>query len=221
MSDSEQADDDSPIGLGRMILKLWYARKEKLEHDYSITGWALSIVPYVRADVEVRMKGTHRDAIERVVKNKKLHLQPCPNPDKEVATWSEAQLLDVFWREYGAFSKKQEPFHHNARWNSPFITQGQSWLWHEQYSLPYTRVLGFVACRVTSKVLGIGAAERSWGALKDIKSGHRAHMGEESVEMRTILYTTARINDARNMQAARERLDAPSEDALFGDDDIK
>ena len=83
------------------------------------------------------------------------------------------------------------------------------------------KVLGFVGCRVTSKVLGIGAAERSWGALKDIKSGKRAHMGEESVEKRTILYTTARINDARNRQEARERLDAPSDDAIFGDDDIK
>ena len=37
--------------------------------------------------------------------------------------------------------------------------------------LPFTKVLGFVAYRVTSKVLGIGAAERSWGDAKTIKSG--------------------------------------------------
>ncbi len=190
-----------------------------MEHDYAIAGWALSIVPYVRKDVEERMKGEHRDAVERVVV--KLHLQPCPNPDKEVSTWNEAQILDVFWKEYNAFSKKLTPFHVKARWNSPYVTKGQSWLWHEQYSLPYTKVLGFVACRVTSKVLGIGAAERSWGKLKDIKSGHRSHMGDESVEMRTILYTTARVNDARLTQEAMERLDAPSEDAMFGDDDMK
>ena len=40
-----------------------------------------------------------------------------------------------------------------------------------KYSLPFTKVLGFVACRVTSKVLGIGAADRSWGDVKTIKFG--------------------------------------------------
>ena len=44
-------------------------------------------------------------------------------------------------------------------------------MWHQKYSLPFTNVLGFVACRVTSKVLGIGAAECSWGDVNTIKSG--------------------------------------------------
>ena len=38
-------------------------------------------------------------------------------------------------------------------------------------SLPFTKVLGFVVCRVTSNFLGIGASERSWGDVKTIKSG--------------------------------------------------
>ena len=42
-------------------------------------------------------------------------------------------------------------------------------MWHQEYSLPFTKVLVFVACIVTSKVLGIGAAERSWGDVKTIK----------------------------------------------------
>ena len=32
-------------------------------------------------------------------------------------------------------------------------------------------VLGFVACRVCSNVLGIGMAERAWGDLKLVKGG--------------------------------------------------
>ena len=40
-----------------------------------------------------------------------------------------------------------------------------------KYSIPYTTVLGYVACRVTSKLCGIGPAERSWGAVKQIKTG--------------------------------------------------
>ena len=35
-------------------------------------------------------------------------------------------------------------------------------------SLPCTKVLGFVACRFTSKVLGFGASESSWGDVKQL-----------------------------------------------------
>ena len=51
------------------------------------------------------------------------------------------------------------------------IRDGNSHLWHQKYSLPCTNVPGFVACRVISKVLGIGESERSWGDAKTIKSG--------------------------------------------------
>ena len=50
---------------------------------------------------------------------------------------------------------------------------GKSHLWHQKYSLTCTKVIGFVACRVTSKVLVIGAVELSWGEVKIIKSGKR------------------------------------------------
>ena len=40
---------------------------------------------------------------------------------------------------------------------------GNSHLWHQKYSLPSTKVLSSVACRVTSEIPGIGSAERSWG----------------------------------------------------------
>ena len=40
-----------------------------------------------------------------------------------------------------------------------------------KYSFPWTTAIGFLACRVTSKILGIGASERYLGDLKTIKSG--------------------------------------------------
>ena len=46
-------------------------------------------------------------------------------------------------------------------------------LLHQKYSLLFTKVLGFVACRVTSNILVIFAAERSWGDVKIIKYGKR------------------------------------------------
>ena len=55
-NDSNSSDDDStdgnkPMALGLRILFEWEHRKIKLEHDYTITGWALSVVSTVRSDV--------------------------------------------------------------------------------------------------------------------------------------------------------------------------
>ena len=62
---------------------------------------------------------------------------------------------------------RDDPFDSNDFiWTSKDMTDGNSRLWHQKYSLPSTKVLVFVACRVTSKILGIGSAERSWGDLK-------------------------------------------------------
>ena len=40
------------------------------------------------------------------------------------------------------------------------------------------QVLGFVACRVTSKILGIGSTKRSWGDVKTIKPGNLVDVKE-------------------------------------------
>ena len=53
----------------------------------------------------------------------------------------------------------------------PQMNVSISHVWHQKYSLTFTKVLGFVACRVTSKVLGIGAAEISWGDVNTINTG--------------------------------------------------
>ena len=46
-------------------------------------------------------------------------------------------------------------------------------MWHEKYSSPCNKVLRFVPHIFTSKVLGIGEAERYWGDAETIKSGKR------------------------------------------------
>ncbi len=58
------------------------------------------------------------------------------------------------------------------------------------HSLLFTEVLGFVTCQTTSKHLEIGSAEQSWSNVKIIKNGKRAHIGDESLEKRAILYTS-------------------------------
>ena len=62
--------------------------------------------------------------------------------------------LDTLWDKYTLFNNKNDPFDSNEFiWNSKDITDGNSNLWHQKYSLPSTKVIGFVPCRVTPKIL--------------------------------------------------------------------
>ena len=73
--------------------------------------------------------------------------------------------------EYTDFENKNGSFDGDEFiWKIKYIRDGNSNLWNKKYSLPCTKVLGFFAYRVTSKVIGIGEAERSWGDVKTIKS---------------------------------------------------
>ena len=81
-------------------------------------------------------------------------------------------------------------------------------------------MLGFVACHVTSKLCGIGAAERSWGGVNTIKDGHRSHIGSESLEKRAILYVSGLMHEARFKNKFLEKIDA-GKNGMFSDDDIR
>ena len=76
----------------------WDRRKKKLENEWSNTAWALSVMPDIWEDVKVRLTGVHRDAIGGLVK--KLHLPPCPNPNKEAQLMDTDEVIDVFWDEF-------------------------------------------------------------------------------------------------------------------------
>ena len=55
-------------------------------------------------------------------------------------------------------------------------------MWHDTYSVLDTQVLGWLACRVTSKILGIGSAERTWGVVNSLKQGKRARLGGDNIK---------------------------------------
>ena len=77
-----------------------------------------------------------------------------------------------------------------------------------------------MAYRVCSKVLGIGMAERAWGYLKLIKDGRRASMGGESTEMRSIIYTSAKLARQQAQQVENDRIGFKANN-MFGEDDMK
>ena len=108
-----------------------------------------------------------------------------------------AVTQDIFWTEYTEFYNKIGSFDGDEFiWKSKYIRDGNSYLWHQKYSLPCTKVLDFVACRITSKVLGIGAEERSWGDLKTIKSWKGSAIRSDVSEKQSIVYTSACIESA-------------------------
>jgi hypothetical protein len=109
-----------------------------------------------REDVQERLTGTH---CKKVVS--RLHMPPCPTTNQTVSPLSMPNIVDTFWNEFKAFQNCTHPYHEPSCWATYNATKGDSYLWQEKYSISYTLVLGFMACRVTSKLCGIGPAERS------------------------------------------------------------
>jgi hypothetical protein len=207
------------VGLGGLVEMAWLNRKPKLENDYSITAWALSVMPEVHDDCNARLTGYHRDAIERVVR--KLFKEPFSNKIPSVHGMTEDEIVDTFWDEFKAFRNKTAPFDKANRWNATGARKGKSHLWHEKYSKPHTKALGDVGCKVCSPLPGIGPCERVWGGVKGIKCGNQALMSGESTEKRSIVYTSAVIMEARHKRDSQERLQGNTVNTLFGDDDMK
>ncbi len=111
-----------------------------MEHDYAITGQVLSLLP---ENVAERLDGNTRMAIERVVT--KLHIPPNPNP--KTSEEPLKTICDIFWKEFDDFRNKTGPNGYRpGRFSTLDAHNGNSTDWHHLYSLPYTHVLGFVAC---------------------------------------------------------------------------
>lgn len=154
------SQENAVVTFSGQILQAWKKREKAVLSDFAIAGWLLSVCPEVRQDVVENECGTHRLAMDRVLT--KLYAN---DTDED-----RYQKIDTFWSEYSLFKNKLSPYNRPHIWNSHDI-HNSSHLWHEKYSLPFTKVLGATACRVTSKILGIGACERAWGDVKHLKTG--------------------------------------------------
>ena len=171
-----------------VISNLWNKREEHINTDYAVTGWMLCGIPHIRGDVFKNAQNKHRIQVNNVIKTL-------------FAGSTEKELhgdLDTFWIENTNFNQKKDPFDSNEFiWNSKDISDGNSHIWHQKYSLPSTKVLGFVNCRVTVKIIGIGSYERSWRDVKTIKSGKISYIGSDISKKHSIVYTYSCIEEAR------------------------
>ena len=50
------------------MLQLWNTRKLNIEHNFVIAAWSLCVMKEVMEDVAARMNGSHREAIDRVIR---------------------------------------------------------------------------------------------------------------------------------------------------------
>jgi hypothetical protein len=81
-------------------------------------------------------------------------------------------------------------------------------------------VLGYVAYCVTSKVLGIGATELSWGDVKQPKTDKRSHLSVEAVDQQSIIFGAASMHKARIGREEGEKLDHNISSKLWTDVDV-
>ena len=193
------------------MFQLWNVRKEKIEQYLSIAAWSLCVIREVREDVAARINGSHREAIEHVIR--KLYFDDPRDTDV---------IINEFWKGFKHWQQKSGKYGVNkGRWLLPEVVRGASHIWHERYSLLYYPEVGHVGCRTTYKITGIGPGERAWGDVKHIKTSKRMRLSGDRTEKQAILYKTVRINEARLKQVAMEKIDAMGKDSMCGDDDVK
>ncbi len=96
MCSIDSSDKEDTISLGQAIQVSWTKRKSQLEHEYAVTGWALSILPEICANVLSDLTGEHHLMMENIVEG--LHVPPCPN--KQVSGQDMTAIIDIFWQEF-------------------------------------------------------------------------------------------------------------------------
>ena len=165
------------------FLLYWKKRLPCLDHDYAIAGWFLSPVECVREDVAVNHMGSHKTAMVRILK--KLIIPQCDTEAEQLR--ADAHIISTFWTEWNEFRTKRGPFQRCWIWAAPEIETRPD-LWHQNYSLAETQVLGRIGCIICSKLLGSGPCERSHGDYKHQKGGKRSHLSGAKAEKQAAIF---------------------------------
>ena len=127
------------VKLSSLVCTLQQKRKIHINTDFAVTVWMICVIPHICKDLKDHSYSDHRKHVNNVIKTLFNWLYE----DKMVDT------QENIWTEYTDFDNKNGSFDGDEFiWKSKDIRDGNSNLWQKN-SLPYTKVLGFVACRVT------------------------------------------------------------------------
>jgi hypothetical protein len=201
--DEDELQEEQPEYLGEILFKFCIKRCKALASDFAICGWYFCIVPGVTDDVRGNVTIDHRDAVEHIIK---LLYQYSPDVGNFKLQYHN-DTCDTLWTKWSNFSNKLDTFSSNCMWYIAPAVSGKIYVFHECNSLKVTKVLGYVVCCVTSKALCIGAAERSWGDVKQLKTGKRSHLSVVAVEQHNIIFGAASMHKAHIGQEEAENLD--------------
>jgi hypothetical protein len=210
--DDEYSRQPSNSKVGMQLVGLWARRSVAMRHKISIAAWMLSPVPEICAHVKQHLKADDKAIVSALVV--KLFM-PRGLTEQEQMNWKQPQL-NVFWSEYEEFDTRTGVVFGEASghiWSSSDITNNRSHFWHKKYTYVETKLLGRVACRVCSKICGIGSAERSWGAVKFLKQGQRSHLSAEAAAMQATVFGAASARQAEIEQAFK-----PGKDIVVWED---
>ena len=175
----------------KSVVEAVIQRSAKMATDFAITAWVRSVDPVIMADVATHMDGQRCNKIEKCVRKLLSH-----NIDGEEDGVIDRKI-DTFWDKlkqfqclFGSFLRKGILDHSNW-FNSTDCTNGNSAKWHAKYFAHHTKVLGFVVCHTTFKIIGCGAPKRSWTDCKEIKTGKRTHLSGNKLNKQATLYTSS------------------------------
>ena len=151
----------------------------------------LSPIPEIYNDSKANVTGAHKSAVDRLLK--KMFASTLADDSDELAV-----IMNTFWDEFEHFKSKTGPYAKPYIWNlqNKDLQHGKSYLWHKKNSFENTAILGKLACRVCSKIVGMGSAERNWGDVKHIKSAKRSHLSADRVEKQAIIFGASCMEDA-------------------------
>jgi hypothetical protein len=215
-------------GFGKDIITLWEKRRYCMASDFCIAGWMLSPLEEVMNDVKSGRDKDTNEAMDRILTKMYHYLKDEEMDVMKDLFWTEH---DEFLNKYGTFGGFRKYIWNSgllrqrksAKWHAQYSVPNTKVRGHRSCFVVFVsflnitnhsfllfffcsswQVLGQVACRILSALLGIGIAERSWGAVKHLKSGSRSHLGSEALKMQATIFGSACIEKARVLKAAKE-----------------
>lgn len=161
--------------LGSQIVGLFERRMPSLCHDFSVVGCIFSVDTEAFEHVKEHCM-EHIDTLKRIARKLFCHGGIKDNVLEQHVTDCVEQFC-IFWSQQGFFQKK-------GIWNFRHRHLGQSHLWCCAGTREKHWQLGHVACRVTSKTLGIGSCKQQWDGVKSLLQGKLIGTSRAKIEKR-------------------------------------
>ena len=129
--------------------KIWNHYQPQMLSDIVRVAYLLGPDPLVMAHAsdKANVDPLDRLAMENLVQKMFVPQDMLCTEDQDR---EEARLIHKLWQEYGDFTSKQGFFKSKHIWITAESQDCLAHVWHKNYSLPYTEVLGKLACRAYS-----------------------------------------------------------------------